>query len=116
MTYSFPKNLYSPVLWPFTLDYGYTLVCNIARCPQDKYPGMWILPVVVLMDYREQKPCAYVDDCANMPREKNEAYQVGRLVIFLISLTRLTITEVIFFLKTKCPCYQSSRDYRVIPV
>ncbi|XP_059173615.1 chitin deacetylase 7-like [Physella acuta] len=76
MTYSFPKNLYSPVLWPFTLDFGYTLVCNIARCPQEKYPGMWILPVVVLMDYREQKPCAYVDDCANMPREKNEAYQM----------------------------------------
>ncbi|CAL1540875.1 unnamed protein product [Lymnaea stagnalis] len=76
MTYSFPKNLYSPVLWPFTLDYGYTLVCNIARCPQHKYPGLWILPVVVLMDYREQKPCAYVDDCANMPRDKNEAYQM----------------------------------------
>ncbi|KAK0070275.1 chitin deacetylase 7 [Biomphalaria pfeifferi] len=76
MTYSFPKNLYSPVLWPFTLDFGYTLVCNIARCPQKKYPGLWILPVVVLMDYREQKPCAYVDDCANMPRDKYEAYQM----------------------------------------
>ncbi|KAH9508627.1 hypothetical protein Btru_052194 [Bulinus truncatus] len=76
MTYSFPKNLYSPVLWPFTLDFGYTLVCNIARCPQKKYPGLWILPVVVLMDHREQKPCAYVDDCANMPRDKYEAYQM----------------------------------------
>lgn len=76
MTYSFPKNLYSPVLWPFTLDHGYTLVCNIARCPVKRYPGLWILPVVVVMDHRDQKPCAYVDDCANMPRDKNEAYQV----------------------------------------
>ncbi|CAG5128547.1 unnamed protein product [Candidula unifasciata] len=76
MTYSFPKNLYSPVLWPFTLDYGYTLVCNIARCPQKRYPGLWILPVVVVMDHSDQKPCAYVDDCANNPRDKNEAYQM----------------------------------------
>lgn len=52
MTYSFPKNLYSPVLWPFTMDFGYTLVCNIARCPKRSYPGLWVVPVVVVMDYR----------------------------------------------------------------
>ncbi|GFR58861.1 chitin deacetylase isoform A [Elysia marginata] len=76
LTYSFPKNLYSPVLWPFTLDFGYTLVCNIARCPQNFYKGLWEIPVVGVMDYREHKLCAYVDDCLNMPRDKNDAYQM----------------------------------------
>ncbi|RUS79571.1 hypothetical protein EGW08_012665, partial [Elysia chlorotica] len=76
LTYSFPKNLYSPVLWPFTLDFGYTMVCNIARCPQNFYKGLWEIPVVGVMDYREHKLCAYVDDCFNMPRDKNDAYQM----------------------------------------
>ena len=52
MTYPFPRNVYSPVMWPFTLDFSYTLVCNIQPCPNKTYPGFWIIPVVVMMDYR----------------------------------------------------------------
>ena len=52
MTYPFPRNVYSPVMWPFTLDHSYTLVCNIQPCPKNRYPGLWIVPVVVMMDYR----------------------------------------------------------------
>ncbi|GFN83479.1 chitin deacetylase [Plakobranchus ocellatus] len=76
LTYSFPKNLYSPVLWPYTLDFGYTLVCNIARCPQHFYKGLWEIPVVGVMDHMEHRLCAYVDDCFNKPRDKADAYQM----------------------------------------
>ncbi|XP_050399877.1 chitin deacetylase 7 [Patella vulgata] len=76
MTYPFPRNVYSPVMWPFTLDYSYTLVCNIDPCPKKAYPGFWILPVVVMMDYREHLPCAYVDFCKNAPRNQDEAFQL----------------------------------------
>ncbi|XP_071103514.1 chitin deacetylase 7-like [Haliotis cracherodii] len=76
MTYPFPRNVYSPVMWPFTLDYSYTLVCNISPCPKNQYPGFWILPVVVMMDYREHLPCAYVDFCKNAPRNQDEAFQL----------------------------------------
>ncbi|ESO94561.1 hypothetical protein LOTGIDRAFT_161263 [Lottia gigantea] len=76
MTYPYPRNVYSPVMWPFTLDYSYTLLCNIKPCPKNAYPGFWILPVVILMDYREEQMCAYVDYCANAPRNKQESFDM----------------------------------------
>ena len=76
MTYPFPRNVYSPVMWPFTLDYSYTLVCNIDPCPKKSYPGLWIIPVVNVMDYREHLPCAYIDFCKNVPRNQDEAFQM----------------------------------------
>lgn len=76
LTYPFPRNVYSPVMWPFTLDYAYTLVCNIEPCPKKTYPGFWIIPVVVMMDYREHLPCAYVDHCTNAPRNQYETFEM----------------------------------------
>ncbi|XP_070173551.1 chitin deacetylase 8-like isoform X2 [Littorina saxatilis] len=76
MTYPFPRNVYSPVMWPFTLDFSYTLVCNIQPCPKKTYPGYWIIPVVVMMDYREHLPCAYVDHCTNEPRNHDETFDM----------------------------------------
>lgn len=76
MTYPFPRNVYSPVMWPFTLDYSYTLVCNIQPCPKNVYPGFWIVPVVVMMDYREHLPCAYLDHCTNEPRNQDETFEM----------------------------------------
>lgn len=76
MTYPFPRNVFSPVMWPFTLDYSYTLVCNIQPCPKQTYPGLWVIPVVVMMDYREHLPCAYVDHCTNEPRNQYESFEM----------------------------------------
>lgn len=76
LTHPFPRNVYSPVLWPFTLDYPLSVGCNIQPCPKGSYPGLWEIPVVTLMDYREHLPCAYVDFCQNKPRTKEEAFQI----------------------------------------
>ncbi|KAL8583902.1 hypothetical protein ACOMHN_009655 [Nucella lapillus] len=76
LTYPFPRTVYSPVLWPFTLDFSYPLVCNIGPCPSRPYPGVWVVPVVVVMDYREHKPCAYIDHCANKPRNHEETFEM----------------------------------------
>nr|KAG5703089.1 hypothetical protein BaRGS_012151 [Batillaria attramentaria] len=76
LTYPFPRNVYSPVMWPFTLDFSYPLVCNIQPCPQKTYPGFWVVPVVVMMDYREHLPCAYVDHCTNEPRNHDETFDM----------------------------------------
>lgn len=76
MSYPFPRNVYSPVIWPFTLDYAYSLGCNIKPCPAKTYPGFWLIPVVTLMDYKEHLPCAYVDFCQNKPRNKDESFEM----------------------------------------
>ncbi|GAB1598887.1 uncharacterized protein LOC115225681 [Argonauta hians] len=76
LTHPFPRNVYSPVIWPFTLDSPLSIGCNIAPCPKKSYPGLWEIPVVTLMDYREHLPCAYVDFCQNKPRNKDEAFQI----------------------------------------
>ncbi|XP_076465546.1 chitin deacetylase 7-like isoform X2 [Babylonia areolata] len=76
LTYPFPRNVYSPVLWPFTLDFSYPLVCNIPPCPTRTYPGLWVVPVVVVMDYREHLPCAYIDHCINEPRDHDETFEM----------------------------------------
>ncbi|XP_029652461.1 chitin deacetylase 7-like [Octopus sinensis] len=76
LTHPFPRNVYSPVIWPFTLDSPLAIGCNIKPCPQKSYPGFWEVPVVTLMDYREHLPCAYVDFCQNKPRNKDEAFQI----------------------------------------
>ena len=76
LTHPFPRNVYSPVLWPFTLDYPLSVGCNIQPCPKESYPALWEIPVVTLMDYREHLPCAYVDFCQNKPHNKAEAFQI----------------------------------------
>ena len=75
MTYPFPRNLYSPVLWPFTMDFPWSIACNIDPCPQNTYPDFWVVPVVTLMDYREHLPCSYVDFCTNKPRNQDETFE-----------------------------------------
>lgn len=75
MTYPFPRNLYSPVLWPFTMDFPWSIACNIDPCPQNTYPEFWVVPVVTMMDYREHLPCSYVDFCTNKPRNQDETLE-----------------------------------------
>lgn len=44
---STPTRLYtSPPLFPYTLDGGYQHDCQIEPCPEGRYPGLWVVPLV----------------------------------------------------------------------
>ncbi|XP_033742091.1 uncharacterized protein LOC117328704 [Pecten maximus] len=60
--------------WPFTLDYGWTLPCDIQPCPTDKHPGFWVVPVNAMRDYGDWGSCGFLDSCANKPLTKNQTY------------------------------------------
>ncbi|KAK8381730.1 hypothetical protein O3P69_015052 [Scylla paramamosain] len=49
-------------LWPYTLDYGSPQDCPMGRCPTDKYPGLWVMPMLDLND-NKNLPCAMLDTC-----------------------------------------------------
>ena len=56
--------------WPFTLDYK-SPICNLpATCPEESYPGLWIVPNL----FYQQKngfPCAMLDACTDPKTEQD---------------------------------------------
>lgn len=61
--------------WPYTLDYGWRESCVISECPKGYYPGLWEVPNVPLMDYKNMYPCNYVDGCMFSPQTAEETFQ-----------------------------------------
>lgn len=61
--------------WPFTLDFGWTNDCVINECPKRKYPGLWEVPSVPVIDYQNLYPCNYVDGCMYSPQTAEETFQ-----------------------------------------
>lgn len=63
---SWPTQTYnSPGLWPYTLDYKSNQDCVIGPCPNESWPGVWVLPMITWRD-NKNIPCAMVDTCVNM--------------------------------------------------
>ena len=60
---------------PFTLDYGWPYECQVRPCPRNRHPGFWEVPVVSLMDYKNEYDCVYVDGCLNAPPDEDAAYK-----------------------------------------
>ncbi|XP_060064782.1 chitin deacetylase 8-like [Ylistrum balloti] len=60
--------------WPFTLDYGWTLPCEIQPCPTEKHPGFWAVPVNAMRDYGDWGACGFLDSCVNKPLTVNQTY------------------------------------------
>lgn len=48
--------------WPFTLDYKSPICNSPATCPENAYPGLWLVPNVV---YKQSSgfPCSMLDAC-----------------------------------------------------
>ena len=48
--------------WPFTLDYKSPICNSPATCPENAYPGLWIVPNVI---YNQSSgyPCSMLDAC-----------------------------------------------------
>ncbi len=60
----------SEFYWPFTLDYKSPL-CNLpATCPNDSYPGLWIVPNIVY-DQGTGYPCDMLDACTGPQSEQD---------------------------------------------
>ncbi|XP_069129801.1 chitin deacetylase 7-like [Argopecten irradians] len=60
--------------WPFTLDYGWTLPCDLPPCPAKEHPGFWVVPVNAMRDYGDWAACRSFDSCANKPLTMNQTY------------------------------------------
>ncbi|XP_076046293.1 chitin deacetylase 8-like [Oratosquilla oratoria] len=58
-------------MWPYTLDYPSIQDCQIGRCPEGKYPGLWVAPMVDLQDNRGE-PCSMLDTCQSYEDELEE--------------------------------------------
>nr|AFO53263.1 chitin deacetylase isoform B [Sinohyriopsis cumingii] len=69
------RNLREKAPTPFTLDYGWPYDCKVNPCPAGVHNGFWEVPVVSLMDYKQQYDCVYVDGCMNPPPDETAAYQ-----------------------------------------
>ena len=50
--------------WPFTLDYKSPLCNAPATCPNNAYPGLWIVPVINLQQ-KSGYPCNMLDACTD---------------------------------------------------
>ncbi|OWF45132.1 hypothetical protein KP79_PYT13242 [Mizuhopecten yessoensis] len=61
--------------WPFTLDYGWTLPCEIQPCPTDRHPGFWVVPVNAMRDFGDWGACSFIDSCTNKPITVNQTYK-----------------------------------------
>lgn len=66
-----------PKPWPFTMDNGWQYRCGIKPCPSGRkarVSNFWAVPVVSLMDYKNQYPCSFVDGCAIRASTEKEAF------------------------------------------
>ena len=48
--------------WPFTLDYKSPICIDPATCPENSYPGLWLVPVV-LYNQSNGPSCPMLDGC-----------------------------------------------------
>lgn len=62
--------------WPFSLDYGFHLRCQVPPCPRNPVPGFWEIPVVPLADMNDRFPCTYLDSCFSPPMTKEETLDI----------------------------------------
>lgn len=63
--------------WPFTMDNGWQYKCGIEPCPSGhnaRVSDFWAVPVVSLMDHKNQYPCSFVDGCAVRAFNEQEAF------------------------------------------
>lgn len=74
LTYTRAK-MADPNPWPFTLDYGWTLPCEIYPCLLKNHPGFWEIPVNSMRDYRDWAACSFLDACRNKPQNENQTYK-----------------------------------------
>ena len=54
--------------WPFTLDYKSPICDDPATCPENSYPGLWLIPNI----FYQQKsgyPCSMLDACTSPQSE-----------------------------------------------
>ncbi|XP_045156417.2 uncharacterized protein LOC123522945 [Mercenaria mercenaria] len=76
LTYS-RTNMDIPKPWPFTMDNAWPYKCGIKPCPTGRsarVKNFWAVPVVSLMDYKNQYPCSFVDGCAVRASTETEAF------------------------------------------
>ncbi len=60
----------SEFYWPFTLDYKSPLCSLPATCPNNSYPGLWIIPNI-LYDQGTAYPCNMLDACTAPQSEED---------------------------------------------
>ncbi len=55
--------------WPFTLDYKSPICNSPSTCPNNSYPGLWLVPNI---DYKQSNgfPCPMLDACTAPQSEK----------------------------------------------
>jgi hypothetical protein len=66
-----------PKPWPFTMDKSWPYKCGIRPCPTGRsarVKNFWAVPVVSLMDHKNQYPCSFVDGCAVRASNEQEAF------------------------------------------
>ncbi|KAK8761278.1 hypothetical protein V5799_027457 [Amblyomma americanum] len=71
-----PRRSDEKPFFPYTMDFGFQLSCNVDPCPNGTYPGLWLLPVNVL--FRQQMPCAVADACMPQPTSAKETFEFLR--------------------------------------
>ncbi|KAK8761277.1 hypothetical protein V5799_027456 [Amblyomma americanum] len=76
-------------IFPYTMDFGFQRGCNVYPCPQNTYPGLWLLPMNVL--FRQQLPCAMADTCIPQPTSAKDTFE------FLSALEQYTFLHIYAF-------------------
>ncbi|XP_076444052.1 uncharacterized protein LOC143282330 [Babylonia areolata] len=62
--------LHDVIPWPYTLDYGWK-DCRpgSVQCPSGRYPGLWEIPFIPLVDRKQNTTCAFADGCHTRPTD-----------------------------------------------
>ncbi|XP_076361028.1 uncharacterized protein LOC143252573 isoform X2 [Tachypleus tridentatus] len=58
-----------PPFWPFTLDYAINNECMITPCPNESFPGLWEMAMVMWVDLKGGR-CSMADACSNPQDEQ----------------------------------------------
>ncbi|XP_040075438.2 chitin deacetylase 8 [Ixodes scapularis] len=70
--------------FPYTLDFGFKEKCVVERCPQEAYPGLWVMPLNVLFKKSDvdggsqELPCSMADGCETQPSSADETFEYLR--------------------------------------
>ncbi|XP_070396423.1 chitin deacetylase 8-like [Dermacentor albipictus] len=67
-------------VYPYTMDFGFRRSCMVYPCPEDTYPGLWVVPMNVLFREREGQdyPCSMADQCVPQPITANDTFEFLR--------------------------------------
>lgn len=64
-----------PKPWPFTMQNGWPYQCGVPPCPtRARVENFWAVPVVSVMDHKDQYPCSYIDGCVVRAENEDEAF------------------------------------------